>query len=155
MFIKIDLKNAFNTLRRDSILEAVAKHFLELLHFAAFTIDSPFAFQYCKFILHSEEGEQQGDTLGPLYFCLVFKEPLESMHSEHVLTYLDDVAFGDTTSIVLTDFINLEATASLLSLETKRSKCEVVGHTCESRSLFEAHGVSLHETIGNTLDKAP
>ena len=31
VFIKIDLKNAFNILRKDSLLEAVAKHFAELM----------------------------------------------------------------------------------------------------------------------------
>ena len=58
------------------------------------------------------------------------------MHPGLVLNYLDDVAFGDTASIVLVDSINLEATASQLGLEIKRSKCEVVGHTPESRSLL-------------------
>ncbi len=38
VFVKIDFRNAFNTLRRDSILEAVAKHFPKLLHFAESTI---------------------------------------------------------------------------------------------------------------------
>ena len=43
------------------------------------------------------------------------------MHPGLVLNYLDDVAFGDTASIVLVDSINLEATASQLGLEIKRS----------------------------------
>jgi len=77
----------------------------------------------------SEEGAQQGDTLGPLYFCLVFKELLESLQSELVLGYLDDVAVGDTAEIVLKDFILLESTAARLGVEIKRSKWEVVGHT--------------------------
>jgi len=59
----------------------------------------------------SEEGAQQGDPLGPLYFCLVFKELLESLQSELVLGYLDDLVVGDTAEIVLTDFIVLESTA--------------------------------------------
>jgi len=35
---------------------------------------------------------QQGDPLGPLHFCLVFKELLESLRSELVLGYLEDMA---------------------------------------------------------------
>ena len=151
LFIKIDFKNAFNTLRRDSILEAVAKHFPELLHFAASTIDSPSDLQFGKFTVQSEEGAQQGDPLGPLYFCLVFKEILESLCSELVLGYLDDVAMGDTASIVLSDFISLEKTASRFGLEMNRSKCEVVGHTTESRKLFEAHGVLLPEISSSAV----
>ena len=47
--------------------------------------------QFGEYILQSEEGAQQGDPLGPLYFCLVFKELLDSLRSELVLGYLDDV----------------------------------------------------------------
>jgi len=42
--------------------------------------------------------------------------------SELVLGYVDDLAIGDTASIVLMDFISLEDTASELGLEFKRSK---------------------------------
>ena len=151
VFMKIDFKNAFNMLRRDSILEAVAKHFPELLHFTSSTIASSSALQFGEFTLMSEEGAQQGDPLGPLYFCLVFKELLDSMCSELVLGYLDDVAMGDTAEIVLRDFIHLETVAAQLGLEINRSKCEVVGHTDESRSLFEAHGVILPESENSTI----
>ena len=151
VFMKIDFKNAFNMLRRDSILEAVAKHFPELLHFTSSTIVSSSALQFGEFTLMSEEGAQQGDPLGPLYFCLVFKELLDSMCSELVLGYLDDVAMGDTAEIVLRDFIHLEKVAAQLGLEINRSKCEVVGHTDESRSLFEAHGVILPESENSTV----
>ena len=39
VFVKIEFKNAFSTLRRDSILAAVAKHFQEVLAFAQSTLD--------------------------------------------------------------------------------------------------------------------
>ncbi len=89
LFVKIDFRNAFNTLRRDAILEAIAKHFPELLSYAASTISSPTDLQFGHFVLLSEEGAQQEDPLGPLYFCLVFKELLESLQSELVLVPLD------------------------------------------------------------------
>ena len=56
---------------------------------------SSYDLQFGAFILPSEEGAQQGDPLGPLYFCLVFKEPLDSLCSELVLGYLDDMAMAD------------------------------------------------------------
>ena len=142
LFLKIDFRNAFNTLRRDAILEAVVKHFPELLPYATSTISSPSHLQFGEFILLSEEGAQQGDPLGPLYFCLVFKELLESLESELVLGYLDDVAVGDTAAIVLKDFILLEKTAEHLGLEVNRSKCEVVGHTDKTRKMFNSQNVS-------------
>jgi len=151
LFIKVDFRNAFNTVRRDAILEAVAKHFPELLHFALSTIGGPSELQFAEFILLSEEGAQQGDPLGPLYFCLVAKEMLESLHSELVLGYLDDVAMGDDASTVLQDFIDLEIAAKQLGLRMNHEKCEVVGHTDDTRLLFAAHGISLPETSASTV----
>ena len=53
---------------------------------------------------------------------------------------------GDAASTDLMDFIHLKTAATQLGPEIKRSKCEVVGHTDETKMLFEAHGVSLPET---------
>ena len=151
LFLKIDFRNAFNTLRRDAILEAIEKHFPELLPYATSTISSSSHLQFGEFILLSEEGAQQGDPLGPLYFCLVFKDLLESLQSELVLGYLDDVAVGDTAAIVLQDFILLEKTAEHLGLEVNRSKCEVVGHTDTTRSMFNSQNVTLPESSSSSV----
>jgi len=80
---EIDFKNAFNTLRRDSIIEAVAKFFSELL--AQSTIGQASVLQFGDFVLRSVLSAQQGDLLRPLYFCLAFRELLESRQSELVL----------------------------------------------------------------------
>jgi len=50
----------------ETILEAVAKHFTQLLYFAVSTIDSPSDLQFGELIIHSEEGARQSDPLGPL-----------------------------------------------------------------------------------------
>jgi Reverse transcriptase (RNA-dependent DNA polymerase) len=81
LLIMTDFRNAFNTIRRDAILEAVPKHFPELLSYVASTIGGPSCLQFGQFVLHSEEGAQQGDPLGSLCFCLTIKELLESMQS--------------------------------------------------------------------------
>jgi len=146
LLIKIDFRNAFNTLRRDAIFEAVAKHFPELLPFAISTMDNPTFLQFADYLLQSEEGAQQGDPLGPLYFCLVIKELLESLQSELVMGYLDDITLGDYAETCLSDFMRLEEAAQLLGLKMNRTKCEVVGHTGETRALFTAHGITLPET---------
>ncbi|HSN24205.1 MAG TPA: hypothetical protein VLS45_08585, partial [Methylomicrobium sp.] len=56
LLIKIDFRNAFNTLRREAILEAVAKHFPELLPFAISTMSNPSFLQFADYLLQSEEG---------------------------------------------------------------------------------------------------
>jgi hypothetical protein len=93
----------------------------------------------------SEEGAQQGDPLSPLYFCLVIKELLESMMSELVLAYLDDIALGDEAEVCLYNFLRLDESARRVGLKINHNKCEVVGHTVESRALFEAHNILLPE----------
>ena len=153
LFLKIDFRNAFNTLRRDAILEAIEKHFPELLPYATSTINSSSHLQFGAFILLSEEGAQQGDPLRPLYFCLVFKDLLESLRSELVLGYLDDVAVGDTAVIVLQDFILLEKTAEHLGLEVNRSKCEVVGHTDTTRSMFNSQNVTFVKFVVGRISR--
>ncbi len=146
VFVKIDFRNAFNTLRRDSILEAVAKYFPELLRFVESTIGQTSTLQFGDFTLQSDEGAQQGDPLGPLYFCLTFKELLEGRKSELVLGFLDDVAIGGEATCVLEDFTQLELAAKNLGLELNHEKCEIVGHTADTRSLFASRGINLPET---------
>lgn len=143
---KIDFTNAFNTLRRDCILEAVAKHFPELLPFVSSTVVDSSDLQFGEYILQSQEGAQQGDPLGPLYFCLVFKDILQSLRSELVLGYLDDVTMGGDASTVAADFIELEAAATTVGLVINRSKCEIIGHTDETRALFADYNIILPET---------
>ena len=75
LLFKIDLKNAFNAVRRDVILKAIASYFPELLLllFSMSTLCKPTDLQFGQFHLSSEEGAQQGDPIGPLYFCLAIK----------------------------------------------------------------------------------
>jgi len=132
--------------RRDCVLEAIAKHFPQLLPFAKSTMEFPSDLKFGDFVIQSEEGAQQGDPLGPLYFCLVCKELLDSLKSELVLGYLDDITLGDDAAVCLEDFLRLEAASEKLGLTLNRSKCEVIGHSDVSRALFSASGVSLPET---------
>jgi hypothetical protein len=150
LLVKIDFCNAFNTVRRDFVLEAVHKYFPQLLPFAFSTMNFMSDLQFGDFVLRSDEGVQQGDPLGPLYFCLVCKELLESLKSELVLGYLDDITLGDDAPVCLEDFLRLEAASAKLGLTMNRSKCEVIGHNDVSRALFSASGVFLPESDKST-----
>jgi len=55
------------------------------LPYTTSTIGSSSDLLFGEFVISSKEGTQQGDPLGSLYFCLVFKELLESLESELVL----------------------------------------------------------------------
>ena len=64
VLLKIDFKNAFNTVRRDVILEAVAKHFPSLLQFTTSCYGQTSELGFGGFTISSEEGAQQGAQQG-------------------------------------------------------------------------------------------
>jgi Reverse transcriptase (RNA-dependent DNA polymerase) len=146
VFVKVDFANAFNTIRRDVILEAIARHVPELLNYACSSYGSSSELRFGERSVSSEEGAQQGDPLGPLYFCLAVHELLTSLKSELVTGYLDDISLGGEAGTVADDFIRLEAEAAKLGLKLNRSKCEVAGLSSMSRDVFSARGIVLAET---------
>lgn len=62
LLLKIDFKNAFNTLRHDKILEAVRGHVPEVFPFVYAAYGKPTLLCCWNHTLQSEEGVQQGDT---------------------------------------------------------------------------------------------
>ena len=94
VMLKLDFRNAFNTLRRDKVLQSVKTHLPDYF---------PFIFQMYRhsshlffgdFLIASACGVQQGDPLGPLLFCLVTRELTKSMQSPLNSWYLDDGTLG-------------------------------------------------------------
>jgi hypothetical protein len=146
ILFKIDFTNAFNTVRRDCMLEAVAEHFPELMAFASCSYNDSSALSFGSFSLESAEGPQQGDPLGPLYFCITVHKLLSSLTSEFVVGYLDDISFGDSTETAIKDFLQLETEASKLGLLLNRSKCEVVGASKESLQLLNEMNIVVTAT---------
>ena len=80
-FNNLDLSNAFNTLRRDSMLEAVKQHVPEIFNFYCLAYADGSDLLYEDRIIRSEEGPQQGDPLGPFLFCLTLQPVLNTLQS--------------------------------------------------------------------------
>ena len=59
ILVKLDFRNAFNSVHRETVLRAVAAH-----------IPTLYAFCYFTYAISSEDGVQHDDPLGPLLFCL-------------------------------------------------------------------------------------
>ncbi|KAJ9442663.1 Retrotransposable element SLACS 132 kDa protein [Diplonema papillatum] len=76
-FVKIDLKNAFNLVSRTAILKAVRDLAPSLLPYAVAAYGSGSRLSFGHAAIWSECGVQQGDPLGPLFFCLVLKQVLD------------------------------------------------------------------------------
>jgi len=73
LLLKLDFRNAFNTLRRDKMLESVKDHVPELFSFIHAAYGEPSLLFCGQRTLLSAEGVQQGDPLGPFLFCLTIQ----------------------------------------------------------------------------------
>jgi len=94
VIIKLDFKNAFNSLRRDAMLEAVERDVPEFCRFAhaADTVEP--LLQYGNDTVKSREGPEQSDPLGPLMFCITIKPLLRLLQSALRIEFLDDLTIG-------------------------------------------------------------
>ena len=82
LLLKLDFKNAFNTLRRDKMLESVKEYAPELFTFIHAAYGQASLLFCGDHILESAEGVQQGDPLGPLLFCLTIQSLILKLQSE-------------------------------------------------------------------------
>ena len=116
VFLKVDMKNAFNCLRRDALLDVIRNRVPELFKFLWQAYSSPSALFFGEEVLRSETGIQQGDPFGPAMFALGIDEVARRVQSEFNVWYLDDAAIGDTPERVLEDVKTLIDGFSALSL---------------------------------------
>ncbi len=73
LLLKLDFRNAFNTLTRDKMLESVKDHAPELFSFIHAAYGEPSLLFCGQHTLVSAEEVQQGDPLGPFFFCLTIQ----------------------------------------------------------------------------------
>jgi len=142
-FIKLDFENAFNSIRRDAVLEAVALHRPDLFAFANSAYGSSSELWIGEFKIDSAEGVQQGDPLGPLLFCLALDAPLKNLNSAFISGYLDDVGLGDTVPKLIDQIRQFESETSLLGLRLNHSKCEIIGLSSDFKSVWESAGFNF------------
>ena len=135
--VKLDFKNAFNSIRRDMMLKIVAK-------------SAPGIYAFCKnvYSIHttlkfhdtenfSATGVQQGDPLGSLLFCLTIQHILDRLKSELIIGYLDDVTLGGSVQTVNDDLTVIKSEGEQLGLQLNTAKCEIV-----TRNTLDPHIVS-------------
>ena len=79
VLVKLDFSNAFNTLRRDSMLEATAQFAPDLLPYVISVYGSTTMLSFGDEKIESMEGIQQDDPLGSLLFCITIHKALQSI----------------------------------------------------------------------------
>ena len=127
--IKVDFKNAFNSIRRDKLLEAVKTYIPDLLPYVHSAHSSPSILLWDDVQLSSAEGIQQGDPLGPMPFCLGIHNLVSSLSSELNVFYLDDGTIGGDLRGLQEDLARKS-----LGLVLNISKSEVISHNTSSVS---------------------
>ena len=108
VMLKFEFQNAFNTLRRDKMLNTVRESAPSLYSFIHSAYEKPSTLFCGDCTIQSSEGIQQGDPLGPFLFCLTIHPMVKSVESEFKVFYLDDGTLGGQMNEVLRDLKLIE-----------------------------------------------
>ena len=123
---KLDFTNAFNSLHRDSMLDAVYQNIPETYKFCHLAYGKASFLRYGSWTVMSEEGTQQGNPLGPLLFCLTIQPLLSFLDSELVIDYIDDITLGGSLSSVHNDVVLIKSHGSNTGCVLNIDKCELI-----------------------------
>jgi len=124
--VKLDFKNAFNTLRRDCMLEALSSTIPELFTFVHSAYATSSMLQFDNFVIQSSEGVQQGDPLGPLLFSITVHPLLINCSTELKVGYLDDFTIGGSKLDIVSNVVRLRKDAFELGLDLNINKSEYI-----------------------------
>ena len=124
VFVKVDMCNAFNTVRRDKMLKAIHARCPEIYRLAFQAYSAPTPLHIGNSLIPSSSGVQQGDPLGPIGFSLAIDNCARSMRSPLNIWYLDDATLAGPVSTVTDDLANMQRLLPDLGLKLNSSKCE-------------------------------
>ena len=122
---KLDFRNAFNSLMRNQMLDAIARVAPEI-----YSVNSILSSGNHEVV--SSEGPQQGDPLGPLMFSITIQPILDKLNSELVIGYLDDITLGGGVHQVAADIEIVVKDAEAMGLILNANKCELISFESEN-----------------------
>jgi len=126
--VKVDFSNAFNSLHRVDMLQAVSDRLPALYAFCFSAYSHPSTLFFGQYCVSSQVGPQQGDPIGPLLFCNTVHPLLLDLESHLNLGYLDDLTLGGSVASVARDVAEILNVGSELSLSLNVLKCELIAH---------------------------
>ncbi|XP_063617938.1 uncharacterized protein LOC134790882 [Cydia splendana] len=125
VLVKIDVRNAFNSVNRDTLLTEIKNNIPEIYNYLLHCYDDPTNLIYRENVLSSEVGCQQGDPLGPAIFSLAINPIIQKLKSKFNVWYLDDGTLGGDLESVLSDLSTIKSKFETIGLELNYSKCEL------------------------------
>ena len=125
LIVKVDVMNAFNSVRRDVVLRCIKEHCPEAYAMAYQAYSTPTPLLMADHIIMSSTGVQQGDPLGPIAFALAVNTCAQNLKSPLNIWYLDDATVGGSVADVVADLRTISRTLPDLGLKLNAAKCEV------------------------------
>ena len=148
----VDIKNAFNSISRVSIFDAVTEHHPSLLPWIQLLYGHQSHLYYRDQALVSSSGVQQGCNLGPKLFDLGIKRLVESLSTSAGLLlnawYLDDGTLIGSYSAVSAALRLLETDGPKIGLQINHSKCALYWPSINPARIVEV-GISSHIPVAN------
>ena len=144
-FVKLDFRNAFNSVRRASFLPLVRLHFPDLAPWAELCYATPSHLFFGSSVISSASGVQQGDPLGPLFFSLALSTLVHAVHADwesaHLTPdfhgwYLDDGIIGGPPEVIRHAVGVIQTKGPKLGLSLNVSKCEIISDSAAFESAF-------------------
>ena len=103
VMVKLDMKNAFNSVRHDHVLQTCLDRILEIAKLAFLVYSKSSSVIASVHSITSSSGVQQGDPIGPLLFTLAIDQIASGVQPELNVWYLDETIIGSSPESVLSD----------------------------------------------------
>jgi hypothetical protein len=132
VIVKLDFTNAFNTVRRDLILDTVAEKIPQLYRFVHATYSCEAKLAYGSHTILSREGTQQGDPIAALEFCEAIQKLLLQLQANTRFGYMDDLTLSGEMQTVAADVDQIVAAAVSTGLRLNETKCEIIAKDFKS-----------------------
>jgi len=126
VLLKLDVKNAFNSICRDIVLQKAQKHLPEIYPLIWDCYSSKTSLFHENFSLDLATSVLQGDPLDPALFALAIHEVTSKIKADLNTWYLDDGCIGGDPQTVLTNATMIRDSLSSIGLEINNSKCELL-----------------------------
>ena len=132
VLVKIDMRNAFNCVRRDHFLREVRVHAPSLFPLLWQAYSEPTPLYHGTSVIWSATGLQQGDPSGPAVFSLAVQSVISAVTSPLNVWYLDDGTLGGGIDGVCADLRQLIPAMARVGLEVNPTKCEIINSSAEA-----------------------
>ena len=152
IIVKLDMMNAFNSVRRDHVLQTCLDRTPEIAKLSFLVYSKPSSVIASDNSITSSTDVQQGNPIGHLLFALAVDQIAIGVESELNVWYLDDATIGCSPESVLSDVQRCITGHKRIGLIVSRKKAEIinVGLAAEKFSRVVNSFNELHPEINVT-----